>query len=322
MARVSERAMLPIERSAAELVAGAVTALFVPGDRPDRYAKAAAAGADLVIVDLEDAVTPGARPAALTAVVAALDPDGPGPAGGSREPGGPHFRALVRINGAHAPSHRTELDTLAAVAGQAGHGLLGIMLAKAEDPGNVSAIAERLARAAGAPLGLIPLVESARGVLAAPDLARVPGVTRLAFGALDLALDIDALDSGPTVAAARAQVVLASRAARIAGPLDTPSLAIDDQAEVVAAALRARAAGCTGQLCIHPRQIESVREAFRPTPEQIRWARRVAAAGDAAVQLDGMMIDRPVTERARRILARAGETVDHPTVIPPGSIFD
>lgn len=320
--------MLP---NAAERVAGAITALFVPSDRPDRYAKAAAAGADLVIVDLEDAVRPEQRPAALAAVLAALTPDGSGLtppgsglAGGSLERGGERFRALVRINGEQDERHRTELDALAELAERAGHGLLGIMLAKAEDPHRLAELAERLAGATGAPLGLIPLVESARGVLAAAELAWVPGVTRLAFGALDLALDIDAADSGPTVAAARAQVVLAGRAARIAGPLDTPSLAIDDRAEVTAAANRAQAAGCTGLLCIHPRQIEPVRDAFRPTAEQLRWAHRVAAAGDAAVQLDGMMIDRPVTERARRILARAGETAEPPTANsgPPGSTSD
>ena len=301
----------------AERVAGAVTALFVPGNRPDRYAKAAAAGPDLVLVDLEDAVSPPDRPAALAAVVAALEPEAPVPAGGSRKPGNPRFRAAVRINGTQAPSHRSELDALLALAGRAGHGLLGIMLAKAEDPDQLFDLAERLARAGGEPLGLIPLVESARGVLAASELAGVEGVTRLAFGALDLALDIDAVDSGPTVTAARAQVVLASRAARIAGPLDTPSLAIDDPAEVTAAAHRARAAGCTGLLCIHPRQLEPVRDAFRPTADELRWARRVAAAGDAAVQLDGMMIDRPVTERARRLLARAGENAGFPTEVPP-----
>lgn len=275
-------------------VAQAVTALFVPGDRPDRYTKAAAAGADVVIIDLEDAVAPAAKSAALAAVLAALAPDATEPT-----------RALVRVNAAQTDTFSTEVDALLDLAHRAGHGLVGLMLPKAEEPNGLADLAQRLAGVSEPPLALVPLVESAAGLTRSGALAQAAGVTRLAFGALDFALDIDAEPVSPVADYARAQIVVASRAAGIAAPLNSPSVEIADSAAVAAAARRARAAGFGGQLCIHPAQLDAVRQAFAPAPADIAWARRVVEAGDTAVQIDGQMIDRPVLERARRILRRA-----------------
>jgi citrate lyase subunit beta/citryl-CoA lyase len=272
--------------------AAAVTALFVPGDRPDRFGKALAAGADVVIVDLEDAVVPAAKAAAREHVAAALR-------GGAR--------LLVRINPLDGPERAADGQLLTDLTTVAGVSLLGVMVPKAEDPGALTGLAHRLGRAFDGPVPMLALVETARGVLAAPALAAVPGMTRLAFGALDLTADVGAFgDAGALLGHARAQVVLASRAARIAGPLDSPPTEIADLRAVAVAARAARGLGFTGSLCIHPAQLAAVREAFAPTAEELAWARRVIAAGNSAAQVDGRMVDRPVTERARRMLAAEG----------------
>ncbi len=266
----------------------AVTALFVPGDRPDRFGKALAAGADVVIVDLEDAVAPAAKAAARDHVRTALR-DGPG--------------FVVRINPLDGPEAAADAQLIDDLTAHPDVRLAGVMVPKADDPAALAALAGRLAAGFDGPSPLVALVETARGVLAAPSLAAVGGVTRLAFGALDLAADVGAQgDAGALLGYARAQVVLASRAARIAGPLDSPPTEIADLAAVTAAARSARGLGFTGSLCIHPAQLAAVRTAFRPSSAELDWARRVLAAGDSAAQIDGRMVDRPVVERARRLL--------------------
>jgi citrate lyase subunit beta/citryl-CoA lyase len=274
-------------------VAAAVTALFVPGDRPERFAKAAAAGAGVVIIDLEDAVAPDAKAAALTAVLEAVAP------AGRRDP----VRALVRVNPTDSATYAAEITALFSAAETSGSGLLGIVVPKAED-----AVALRQLRAKMPEhLALVPLIESAAGMVNALELARMPGVTRLAFGAIDFALDINADGGDRFLDYARAQLVLASRAAGIAAPLDSPSTEIKDAATVADSARLARNFGFGGKLCIHPSQLDAVHGAFAPTPADVGWALSVIGAEGGAVQVDGQMIDRPVTERAKRILQRAGK---------------
>ena len=275
------------------LVATAVTALFVPGNRPERFSKAAASGAHVVIIDLEDAVEPAAKPTALAAVLEALRPHAAHP-----------LRALVRVNAADSPTYPTEIRTLHDLSKQPGHGLLGLVVPKAEDPRHIAEVATQFTTG-DHPIALVPLVESALGVVNVLELARVPGVTRLAVGAVDLALDLDAEGDSPVLGYSRAQVVLASRAAGIAAPLDSPSIEITDLQAVEHSARTGRGFGFSGKLCIHPAQLRPIAAAFLPTEEQISWARSVVSAGDAAVQLDGQMIDKPVIEKARRILHRA-----------------
>ncbi|MDQ0029086.1 HpcH/HpaI aldolase/citrate lyase family protein [Arthrobacter bambusae] len=273
-----------------DAVAAAVTALFVPGDRPERFAKAVAAGSGVVIIDLEDAVAPDAKAGALAAVLAALA------AGADVR----SMRALVRVNPLGSSQYDAEITALLAAA-VPGSGLLGFMVPKAEDAG---ALGQLRAKMPGH-LALVPLIESAVGVVNAVELARVSGVTRLAFGAIDFALDIDADGGDRFLDNARAQLVLASRAARIAAPLDSPSTEIADGGRVADSARLARNFGFGGKLCIHPAQLAAVRGAFAPTEAEIEWARSVIGAEGGAAQVDGQMIDRPVTERAKRILRRA-----------------
>ncbi len=275
-------------------VTEAVTALFVPGDRPDRYGKAASSGADVIIIDLEDAVAPAAKEAARQAALCALSPRAEN-----------QVRALVRVNAVGTDTHDAEVRALVGLAAHPGSGLLGVVLPKAEDAESVARLADRL-RSADPDLALVPLIESAAGVLDAARIARIAGVSRLALGAIDLTADVDADLDSPIVTHAMSQVVLVSRAAGVAAPLDSPATAINDPAAVEASARAARACGFGGKLCIHPAQLAPVRLAFRPTEDQIAWARRVVGAGEAAVQLDGQMIDKPVVEKARRVLQRAG----------------
>jgi citrate lyase subunit beta/citryl-CoA lyase len=274
--------------------ASAVTALFVPGDRPERFSKAAASGADVVIIDLEDAVAEDSKSKALAAAVAALTPNG--------EHGTAAVRALVRTNPAGSATHDEEIHTLLSLAALPGHGLLGVVVPKAEDVSLLHALARTLPHE----LAFVPLIESALGAVHALEIASIDAVTRLAFGAIDFALDIDADGGDRFLDHARAQLVLVSRAAGVAAPLDSPSVEIKDVAMLVESARTARNFGFGGKLCIHPAQLAPVAGAFTPTEAEIRWAESVVGAEGAAAQIAGQMVDRPVIERAKKILTRAG----------------
>lgn len=268
--------------------ASVTTALFVPGDRQERFEKAAAAGADLVVIDLEDAVAPAQKDVARQAASETLSPSGGG------------LAAAVRIN-AIAEGGIDDLRVLDRLAAAAPEQLRAVLVPKAESPGDLATVGSALP---GIPL--IPLIESAAGLRAVDELARVPGVVRLAFGALDLGVDLDAT-SPVLLDHARCAIVLSSRAAGLTKPLDSPHPGFRDLAPVRSSAVAARALGFGGQLCIHPSQVQIVADAFRPTSEEREWARRVIATGESgAAQVDGVMVDRPVLLRAQTILARAG----------------
>ncbi|WP_017198293.1 CoA ester lyase [Arthrobacter sp. M2012083] len=275
--------------SSIQKVASAATALFVPGDRPERFEKAALAGADIVIIDLEDAVAPPAKADALAATVAALRIQ-------NRQ-----WRALVRVNAVGSASYEEEIAQLYELANLSCRGLLGLMVPKAADSPELRELSQRCASLG---LAFVPLIESAAGVLDAPALAKVPGVTRLAFGAIDYALDIHAGREDRFLDYARSVLVLASRAAGIAAPLDSPATTIKDIGQVEAAARLSYGFGFGGKLCIHPAQVPVVSAAFLPDAEAVRWAQTIVSSADGAIQVDGEMIDRPVIERARLIMAR------------------
>jgi citrate lyase subunit beta/citryl-CoA lyase len=258
----------------------AVTPLFVPGNRPERFAKAAAAGADAVIIDLEDAVAPEEKEAARRAA-----------AGVALE----GIEVLVRINAAGTPWHAEDLAALASAR------IAGIILPKAEDPATLAAIRAAL----GDGRAVIALVESARGIAAARELAR--GAARLAFGSIDFAADLGCAHTRNALLIARLELVLASRLAGIAAPIDGVTATINDDTLTEADARHAAELGFGGKLCIHPRQVAPALRGFAPDAEEVEWARKViAAGGEGAVAVGGMMIDAPVRIRAERILSRAG----------------
>lgn len=258
-------------------LAGARTFLFVPGHRPDRFAKAQAAGPDAIILDLEDAVAPADKEAARDHVSAWL-------ADGNE--------AVVRINAVGTPWHEADVE---AVAGR----VSAVMVPKAEDPAALRAL-----RSAG--LELIPLIETALGVTQAAAVCA--GVVRPAFGSIDLAtqLGVDAR-SHEALRQARSTVVLAAAAAGCGAPIDGVTTSLKDEAALVADLRHAAELGFTAKLCIHPSQLAAAAEAFTPTAEQIEWARAVLAAGadGAATAVAGEMVDKPVIRRAESILSRA-----------------
>jgi citrate lyase subunit beta/citryl-CoA lyase len=263
-------------------VAESVTWLFVPGSRRDRFDRAAGSGADEVILDLEDAVSPDDKDDAREDVASWLDGAGSG---------------WVRINGAGTEWHE---EDLAALRGR--RGLRGVVLPKAEEPDSLAAAHDALPPGAG----LVALVESALGINRATELARSGVVGRLAFGSIDFALDIGAEESDEALLLARSSLVLASRLGDLPPPLDGVTASTTDREAVHDAAVRARSLGFGGKLCIHPNQVETVAAAFRPTAAQLDWASRVVEAGQGVHVVDGQMVDRPVLARAQSILARAG----------------
>jgi len=257
--------------------------LFVPGTRPDRFAKAVESGADLVVVDLEDAVPEADKDSARAAVATWLAAN----------------VAAVRVNALRSAHHAADLAALAGA-----RGLGAVMVPMADDPTGLSELAQRL----GPSVAVVPLVETALGVHHAHDLASVPGVRRLAFGHLDLAADLGSSTDDTAMLLARSTLVLASRVAGLPGPVDGTTTSLDDPAAAGADAARARSLGFTGKLCIHPSQVAPVNAAFGPTEDEVAWAQRVvqAAAPGGAVRVDGEMVDAPVLLRARRLLAEAG----------------
>jgi citrate lyase subunit beta/citryl-CoA lyase len=270
-----------------ETVANAITFLFVPGDRPDRFESATSSGADVVIIDLEDGVTPGAEEQALHNAMAAL----------SRSGG---LSTMVRVRPTGTRFFTEQVDALCGDRGTTPPGLMGLMLAKAGRAADAGELRERLPN----DLALIALIESANGVASAAEIAAVPGVTRLAFGALDFSLDIGAEPLVENLVYPRTHLVISSRVGGIAAPLESPSLEIERTDVTEAAARRARSSGFGGMLCIHPGQLAAVRRGFTPTEADVEWARSVLEGEGGAAQIDGKMVDRPITERARQVLRR------------------
>ena len=268
--------------------------LFVPANRPERYAKALACGADAVIVDLEDAVTPADKLLARQALQQTAASLAAAQLG----------RLLVRINAAGTPWHA---DDLAALRALSALGVAGVMVSKAESP----AVLAGVAAAAGPACVLVPLIESVAGLDALDALAASPQVLRLAFGHLDFQADAGlacGLDEAELVPV-RLALVLASRRAGLAAPVDGISPGTQDTAQLSLDAARSRRGGFGGKLCIHPAQAVPVNAAFAASALELDWARRVQAAftvaGGGVFSLDGRMVDAPVLRLAQRTLAQA-----------------
>lgn len=232
--------------------------LFVPGNRPERFEKARAAGADAVIVDLEDAVPPDGKPAARDAVVAQLDAARP---------------VWVRVNAADTAWFADDLAALAAHPGVA-----GVMLPKCDTRAQVDAVLAHAHRA----LELLPIVETATGIAGLDQVCAAPRVVRVAFGTLDFQVDLGIDGDGEALNAFRSRIVLASRLAGIAPPVDGVSTVIDDPAAIERHARYARGFGFGGKLCIHPKQIDAVHRAYAWTDAEQAWARRVLDASTRA----------------------------------------
>jgi citrate lyase subunit beta/citryl-CoA lyase len=263
--------------------------LFVPATRPERFAKALASGADAVIIDLEDAVAPADKLAARQMLAQAW----PGLSATERA------RVLLRVNASATVWHGDDLTLLGQL------GVASVMLPKAESAAHLAHVAGAL----GSACALLPLIESVAGLDAADALAHSPQVLRLAFGNLDFQADAGMTcgPDEPELTAVRLAVVLASRRAQLASPVDGVTPGTHDTAQLERDVLRSRRGGFGAKLCIHPSQVALVNQAFTPSPVELDWARRVQAAFDSAgggvFSLDGRMVDAPVLRLAQQTLA-------------------
>jgi citrate lyase subunit beta/citryl-CoA lyase len=255
--------------------------LFVPGNRPERFEKARASGADAVIFDLEDAVQPQEKPSARDVVLEHMDAVRP---------------AFVRINAADTEWFNNDI---AAIANHPG--VAGIVLPKAETREHIEAV---LAHAHPS-LTILPIVETARGFANLTLLCGAPRVHRIVFGTLDFQIDLNVEGDGEELDMFRSQIVLASRLAGLATPVDGVSTVLDDPVAIESAARRGRRFGFGAKLCIHPKQIDAVHRAYAWTAAELAWAERVLQAVEtsagAAVAVDGKMVDLPVILKARRM---------------------
>ena len=255
--------------------------LFCPADRPDRYGKALAA-ADLVILDLEDAVAPDQKPAARAALLAnPLDAD----------------RVIVRVNAAGTADHAEDLDVLRRT------GYRRVMLPMTSGPEDTAGLAG---------WDVIALCETPAGVVNAPRIAAAEAVVALMWGAEDLVAAIGGQSSRfaegryrDVARHARSSVLLAAAMCGRAA-VDAVYLDIPDLDGLAAEADDAVASGFAYKACIHPSQAEVIRTAFRPGPERVAWAERVLAAMTAGgvATVDGQMVDAPLIQQARHILGR------------------
>lgn len=282
------------------------TLLFVPGDRPDRIAKAVGSGADGVAIDLEDAVALSRKDVARDAAVAAL----------SELPAERAPVICVRINAMDSGYAEDDLIALEPALDRIDLVIVP-MSADAQGIRRAADLLTRAERAAGADVGrvgIVPLVETAAGILDARAIAAAdPRVYTVSFGPADLSreLGIAPTADGDEFLFARSQLVLAAAAAHRPPPIDGPYLDLGDEDGLLRSARRARQLGFSGKQVIHPAQLPTVAAAFAATAAEIDWARRVDAAfstaeadGVSSIRLaDGTFVDYPIARRARAILA-------------------
>ena len=284
--------------------------LFTPGDRPEMLRKAPRSGADVLVFDLEDAVAPDRKDEARDAVRDVL----------SDSEFDPDCEVCVRVN---ADPDRIAADLEGVLGSEAADGagtdgrLDGVVLPKVAGPADVRDLVDAL-ESRGRSLPVFALVESARGVLAAPEIAAVPATDALVFGAEDLSADIGATRTaeGTEVLYARERVIVAA-AAHDCAAIDTLVTDFEDEQRLREDAAFATQLGYDGKLAIHPAQVGPINEAFTPTDEEVEWAERVLAAkreadaeGRGVFEVDGEMIDAPLIAQAERIRERAAAADD------------
>ncbi len=263
--------------------------LFVPANRPERFLKATASGADAVILDLEDSVPFESKKDARLAIKSSW-----------QELKRSGISLVIRIN---SPETKWGLEDLDFFQGL--DGLNGVMVPKCESSSSLNRVSQNFI---GVPL--LPIIESAAGYLALPEIAKTAYVSRLVVGHIDFLADSGMLCSEDQLElnSLRFQVAMCSRVGGLAPAIDGVTVSVDDVELIRADAERSIRFGFGGKLCIHPKQISIVHEILAPSADQISWAKKVIDAmeisGGAAVQLDGKMIDLPVLLQAKRLLSR------------------
>lgn len=271
------------------------TLLFVPANRPERFDKALASGADAIIIDLEDAVPGAEKDTASHTLSIWLESQ-------------PANSVLIRINGTGSPWFNQDVSLCRSPA------VAAIVVPKANDPQALSELANLSEKP------LLPFIESALAFSLLNDIATASGVTRLLFGKLDFALDLG-MDYPPPAGEpldelaflyARSQLVMCSRVHGLGAPIDAIYTALHDAKGLTDYARQGMRLGFSGFLLIHPAQVLPAQKALSPTSAQITWANHVLAAEQqekgAVVAVDGNMVDTPVMARAKRVMALVSNT--------------
>ena len=266
--------------------------LFTPGTRPERFAKAADAGADILIIDLEDAVSPADKPKAREIALAYLAQKADGP------------RRALRINGLDTPAGIADLQALLNSKADPDF----IVLPKTETAGHLL-ILDRLLTASGKTARLVGLIESARGLSRLEEIAgATPRLFGLMLGAADMAADLGAATQWDALASVRSRLVAACALAGV-DPIDSPFFDVHDLDGLKRDMDAAKAFGFVAKAAIHPGQVGPINTALTPTEEEVAKARRILSANTGGVGVvDGQMVDEAVARKARRIVAAAPAT--------------
>ncbi len=258
--------------------------LFVPGNRPERYAKALASGADLVCIDLEDSVPADEKDSARSEALSATAAHDEG-------------RLALRINGLRTAAGLT--DILAVAASPMPDYLFVPMVESAAE-------IEILLNVLGEGIAFVPLIESVKGLRAAHEIAVSPGVAAIMFGGGDFAGELGVKLEWEPLLHARSELVMACAAANIRA-IDVPYIVLENEAGLVEECARAKALGFHAKAAIHPRQIDAINAAMRPSVAEIDEARAAIAAfdagGGAAIRFQGKMLEAPLVRRYRQILS-------------------
>jgi (S)-citramalyl-CoA lyase len=262
--------------------------LFVPGSRPDRFAKALAAGAGLTVIDLEDAVAPADKVSAREAALAQVASGGPGWA--------------IRCNAVSTAAGIADLAALIAA-----DALPPVMLVPmVESPVELEIVAAALGDRCPE---LIPLVETPKGLRHALGIASARNVAAVMFGGADFAGELGVTLSWEPLLAARTALLLACVEAKVPA-IDVPFIELDNGDGLAAECARSRALGFAAKAAIHPAQVPAIEAAFTPTQAEVAEAEEAIAAylaaGEKAIRYKGKMLEAPVVKRYRAVLSRKG----------------
>jgi (S)-citramalyl-CoA lyase len=268
--------------------------LFTPGARPDRFDKAAASGADVSIIDLEDAVAPADKAKARQMALAHL-----------AQPGASSCGRALRMNGLDTRFGLADLQALLESSARPDF----LVLPKTESAAHLH-ILDRLLAEAGKATRLVALIESARGLAACEAIAAsTPRLEALLFGAADMSADLGAGTAWAPLAYARSRLIAACALAGVLA-IDSPFFDVKDREGLTQETMQAVALGFAGKSAIHPNQIAPINAALTPSPDAVAHARAILAENAKGVGVvQGQMVDEAVARKARSILAAAGETI-------------
>jgi citrate lyase subunit beta/citryl-CoA lyase len=271
-------------------ISNARSFLFVPGNRPERFLKAAQSGADAIILDLEDSVPLDSKAASRESIAEqwpALMATG--------------VKVVVRANSPETDIGKDDLRALAAL-----QGLHAVMIPKCESKETLEYVSHEMPQTP-----ILPIIESASGFIALDEIASSTNVSRLVVGHIDFLADtgMQCADDQRELDTLRFNVAMFTRKFDLSPVIDGVTVSVDDAELIRNDTLRSVRFGFGGKLCIHPKQVDVVHQTFAPSPQDLDWAKRVLSAiadsQGAAVQLDGKMVDLPVVLQAQRLIARA-----------------